>query len=222
MNTAQILPAVATALSIGLGCGTGCSPAVSIFLSSYVISHGNGVKTGVVSFASFFFGKILSVIALCMMAAAAGRQIIGNDGYIGDINLRLASQLIMSGIGLVMVIRWIRNQRKQKNGCSGCHECGKKQMQGGIWPMFLAGVTYGLTPCAPLLMMIGYTFTLPVVLAGIVGSVFGMASVASPVLLLAAVSGALSKKMAQEIPKSLKWFQLLSYFLLMVMPFHIS
>lgn len=94
--------------------------------------------------------------------------------------------------------------------------------RGGLWPTFLAGVTYGFTPCAPLLMMVGYTFTLPVVIAGITGGAFGLASAASPILLLAALSGALSKRMKRELPHGLKWFQLASYLLLMVMPFVIS
>lgn len=219
MDIALMWPAVTTAVSIGLGCGACCSPVISVFLSSYVVSHGNGVRTGILSFASFFFGKILSMAALCTIAAAISRQFIGADGYVGPVNLRLYAQLMMSGIGLVMAIRWILAQRKQRNTCDGCHSCGKTQIKDGIWPTFLAGVVFGLTPCAPLLMMIGYTFTLPIVLAGVTGGVFGLASAASPVLLLVIISGALSKKMAQEIPQSLKWFQLLSYLLLMLMPF---
>lgn len=219
MDTALILPALTTAVTIGLGCGACCSPVISVFLSSYVISHGDGVKTGVGSFASFFLGKILSVVSLCTIAAVISRQFIGADGFVGAFNLRLAAQLIMSGIGLVMALRWVVRQRGRKTDCHGCHDCGKKPVKGGLWPTFLAGITYGFTPCAPLLMMLGYTFTLPVALAGVTGGAFALASAASPVLLLSVLSGALSKKMAREIPRSLRWFQLASYLLLMVMPF---
>jgi hypothetical protein len=45
---------------------------------------------------------------------------------------------------------------------------------------------------------------------------------ASPVLLLTVITGALSKKMRQEIPGCIKWFRLGSYVLLMVMPFVIQ
>ena len=56
-----------------------------------------------------------------------------------------------------------------------------------------------MTPCAPLLLMIGYCFTLPVSLAGITGVAFSLSSMVSPVLLLVVVIGALSKKMGKEV-----------------------
>lgn len=220
MDMTILVPALTTAVTIGLGCGTCCSPVISVFLSSYVVSHGTGIKTGVLAFASFFFGKILSVMVLCTAAAMVSRQFIGADGYIGTFNLRAAAQLAMSGIGLIMVIRWIRKQKKPHGNCHDCKVCGgKAEPDSGMWPTFLAGVTYGFTPCAPLLMIIGYTFTLPVAIASLTGVTFALASAASPVLLLTVISGALSKKMAQEIPKCVKWFQLVSYGLLMLMPF---
>ena len=220
MDVSLLLPALTTAITIGLGCGTCCSPVISVFLSSYVISHGTGIKTGILSFASFFFGKILSVTLLCTAASIISSQFIGADGYIGRFNLRLTAQLVMSGIGLIMMIRWIMKQRRPHDDCHSCKGCNSKSKANhGLWPTFLAGVTYGFTPCGPLLMMIGYTFTLPVALASLTGGTFALASAASPDLLLTIISGALSKKMTREIPKCVKWFQLASYGLLMLMPF---
>lgn len=88
--------------------------------------------------------------------------------------------------------------------------------------MLCAGLTYGFTPCAPLLMMIGYSFTLPVLMAGATGVAFSLASMVSPVLFLTMITGALSRKMRQEIPGCIMWFRLGSYLLLMVMPFIIT
>ena len=79
-----------------------------------------------------------------------------------------------------------------------------------------------MTPCAPLLLMIGYCFTLPVSLAGITGVAFSLSGMVSPVLLLVVVTGALSKKMGKEIPDAIKWFRLASYMVLVVMPFFLS
>jgi len=216
------LTALATAVSIGLGCGACCSPMISVFLSTYVISHAGGAKKGLWSFISFFLGKILSVTVLCTAAALAGRQFIREDGFIGSFNFRFAAQLVMSALGFGMAVRWYIAMKRQKDACCGCHGCGKKGVSRGALPTFLVGLTYGFTPCAPLLMMMGYAFTLPVPLAGLTGGVFGLSSAASPVLLLSLLSGALSRKMAHEIPKSLKWFQLASYILLMIMPFAVQ
>lgn len=218
MNTSLFIPALTTAVSVGLGCGACCSPIISTFLSTYVVSHSGGVKKGILSFISFFFGKMLSVSLMCMISALISRQFISDSGYIGPFNLRLFSQAAMSVIGLILTIRWFLELKKQRK-CSGCKECGKTVRKSGFVPMLAAGFTYGMTPCAPLLLMIGYCFTLPVSLAGVIGVAFSLSSMVSPVLLLVVVTGALSKKMGKEIPDAVKWFRLASYVLLMVMPF---
>lgn len=213
--------ALTTAVSVGLGCGTCCSPIISTFLSTYVVSHSGGVKKGVLSFVSFFLGKMVSVSALCMIAALASRQFISDSGYIGSFNLRLFSQAAMSVIGVILAVRWFLELKKQKK-CGGCKECKKTVGKSGFVPMLAAGLTYGMTPCAPLLLMIGYCFTLPVSLAGMTGIAFSLSSMVSPVLLLVVVTGALSKKMRKEIPDAVKWFRLASYVVLMVMPFFLT
>lgn len=218
MNSSLLVPAFTTAVSIGLGCGTCCSPIISTFLSTYVVSHSNGVKKGILSFVSFFFGKMVSISLLCTVSALISRQFISESGYIGSFNLRLFSQVAMSVIGAVMVIRWFLELKNQKK-CGGCKGCKKEDGKSGFVPMLMAGLTYGVTPCAPLLLMIGYCFTLPVSLAGMTGIAFSLSSMVSPVLLLVIVTGVLSRKMGKEIPDAVKWFRLASYFLLMIMPF---
>ena len=192
-----------------------------MFLSTYVISSANGVNKGVLSFASFFIGKLVSVTFLCTVAAVISREFISGDGYIGIFNLRLAAQIAMSLVGVVMTIKWIL-EFKGKSKCAGCHECGNSKGRAGVLPMLCAGLTYGFTPCAPLLLMIGYSFTLPVALASATGIAFGLSSMLSPVLLLSIITGALSKKMAKEIPQHLKWFRLASGILLTILPFVIA
>lgn len=221
MNTSLLIPALTTAVSVGLGCGTCCSPVISTFLSAYVVSHSDGVKKGVLSFVSFFFGKMVSVSLLCMLAALLSRRFISDSGYIGSFNLRLFSQAAMSVIGMILAVRWFLELKKQRK-CSGCKECGKTVGRSGFIPMLAAGFTYGITPCAPLLLMIGYCFTLPVSFAGVTGVAFSLSSMVSPVLLLVVVTGALSKKMGKEIPDAVKWFRLASYMVLVVMPFFLS
>ena len=221
MNTSLLVSALTTAVSVGLGCGTCCSPIISTFLSTYVVSHSGGVKKGVLSFVSFFFGKIVSVSLLCMAAALVSRQFISDSGYIGSFNLRLFSQAAMSVIGVVLAVRWFLELKKQKK-CSGCKECKKTVGKSGFVPMLAAGLTYGMTPCAPLLLMIGYCFILPVSLAGVTGVAFSLSSMVSPVLLLVVITGALSKKMRKEIPDAVKWFRLASYVVLIVMPFFLT
>ena len=211
MNWELLLPAITTAISIGLSCGTTCSPIVNSFLTTYVISHSDGTKNGIKCFFLFFLGKILSVVALCVLSSSISMQFINQDGYIGNINLRLIMQILMSIIGIYLLFNWFK-----ENKCSDCEKCNKK-IDKNI-PIFLIGIIYGLTPCAPLILIIGYTFTLPMFYAGITGFIFGIATILSPVLLLILITSVLSKKMKQEIPNFLKWFRLVSYLLLILLP----
>ncbi len=221
MNTSLLIPALTTAVSVGIGCGTCCSPVISTFLSAYVVSHSGGVKKGVLSFASFFLGKMVSVSLLCMISALISRRFISNSGYIGSFNLQLFSQAAMSMVGMVLVIRWFLELKRQKK-CNSCKACGKTAGKSDFVPMLAVGFSYGMTPCAPLLLMIGYCFTLPVSLAGVTGVAFSLSGMVSPVLLLIVVTGVLSKKMGKEIPNAVKWFRLASYMVLMVIPFFLT
>lgn len=232
MDTAILIPAAMTAATVGLGCGACCSPAISVFLTSYVVSHGKGMGNGVLAFAGFFLGKICSVALLCIAAAGVGRPFIGADGYIGTFPFRVFMRLVMSGIGVFLIACWILNTKAEgkpvenkltgtQSGCHGCTACGSRTPQKltGILPTFLAGAAYGATPCTPLLMMMGYTFTLPLPIAAAAGGIFGLSSAAGPILAVAVLSGILSGRMAHEIPGYLKWFQLASYVFLAAMPF---
>ncbi len=82
---------------------------------------------------------------------------------------------------------------KKHHSCHGCNNCGKLEGKAGVLPMLCAGLTYGFTPFAPLLLMVGYSLTLPVILAGATGIAFSLARMASPLLLLTVIIGTLSK-----------------------------
>lgn len=214
----MFLSVATTAFSVGMGCGTCCSPVISLFLSAYVAAHAKGSKKGLLSFFSFFTGKLVSVSILCMAASFFGRQFIDKNGYMGSFNFRFAAQIAMSMIGIVLVCQWIRENRKGES-CKHCHGCGQEHGKSGGLSMFAVGIVYGITPCAPLLFMVGYAFSQPIIYAVSAGIAFGMASMLSPVLLLVIVTGSLSKKMSKEIPDQLKWFRLASYLMLFIMPF---
>jgi hypothetical protein len=213
MDSTLLLPVLATALSIGLGCGTCCSPAVSIFLSTYIIAHAGGMKKSLWSFLSFFIGKVAAVALLGALAALIGSQFISAAGYIGSLNLRLILEFAMTAMGLWLIGRWIVQYRQQDAHCSGC--TGEKSIPAkGLLPLFAAGFAYGASPCSPLVMIIGVCATLPLTSAILVSTIFAAASTLTPILLMLLLSGVLSGKIAREIPRQLPWFQLGSYVLI--------
>lgn len=211
-----LLPVLTTAVSIGLGCGSCCSPTVSVFLSTYIISHAGGMKKSLLAFLSFISGKVTSVMLLCLIAALAGNQFINDSGYLGSLNLKLVMQLIMFGIGCILIIKWFLDHKTSHKKCKTC--TGHKKIRAkGILPLFTAGFAYGATPCAPLLLIIGLCTTLSISSALLVGLLFTLASTVTPVLLMVLVSGLLSGRIIKEIPQYLKWFQLASYVLITVL-----
>lgn len=218
MDTSLLLTSLTTAISIGISCGTTCSPIVTTFLTAYSLSHTDGIKNTVFTFGKFFIGKILSVIILCIISSLIGMQLIDNNGYIGNINLRFIIQIIMSTIGIYLLIKWFNENNKNK--CKSCTSCNKKNndTNSNNIPLFLAGIAYGITPCAPLLLIIGYTCTIPILYAGITSLVFGLSTLIGPIIFLAFLTGTLSKKIRKEIPDFLKWFRLISYILLILIP----
>ena len=85
-----------------------------------------------------------------------------------------------------------------------------KKMSGTA--IFLMGAGYGITPCAPLILIAGYCASLPFLYAAAVGTVFAIASAVSPMLILLLLSGVLAGRVYREIPKYLDWFRAACYF----------
>jgi hypothetical protein len=213
MELTLLLPVLTTALSVGLGCGTCCSPAVSLFLSTYIVSHAGTMKKSLTAFLSFFIGKVTAVVILCALASLIGSQFVDETGYIGNINLRLILELSMVIMGLWLIGKWIHEHRHPASHCSGCGGNIPAPAKGCL-PLFAAGFAYGASPCAPLIMIIGVCATLPLFSASLTGGVFAAASTLTPILLMVLLSGMLSRKIVREIPAQLQWFRLGSYVLI--------
>ncbi len=218
MGLTLLAQSAATAASVGMGCGTCCGSGMGVVLSGYLMTHARNFAASLRGFLMFYLGKIMAVMALCGAASLAGNRIIGEDGMIFGIPVRFAVDAVMLGMGIWFLIRWILEQK----GHSTCHHCdhresaetsdGKVSLP-ALWGM---GVGYGISPCAPLLMMAGYAAMLPLGAALAVGAVFALCSAVSPMLILLLVTGALSGRMYREIPQYLRWFRLGCYLLVIV------
>ena len=91
------------------------------------------------------------------------------------------------------------------------------EKSGVSYPALIAmGAGYGISPCAPLLMMAGYAATITPAAAFLTGSLFAAASAFVPMLLIMFLTGILSSKLYKEIPQYLGIFRLISYILLIV------
>jgi hypothetical protein len=199
-----------TAASIGIGCGSLCGSSASAFLSSYILTEGRGVKAALRYALSFFLGKLLAVVLVCAAASRLGRVFIGADGSVGGFDLNTAVSWAILATAAYLIFRWFR-EGTGCDRCGGCEGRAPRWPGGGALPSLLVGFGYGVTPCAPLMLVAGYAATCRLPDAVALGAVFALASSLTPLLLVAALSGALSGRIERQLGGALRWLRLLLY-----------
>ena len=215
-----LLQSASAAASVGLGCGTCCGSGIGVVLSGYLMTHAKDWKQSWKGAGIFYAGKLMSVVALCVAASLAGGQLMDESGKIAGVSMRLIVNALMLCAGLYFLAQWFR-ERWGVRSCHACGRCGNADGKkttpdfrtehlsaGFLWVM---GAGYGLMPCAPLIMVIGYAATMSTGHAAFVGFVFALASSLSPMLFLLPLSGTLGGQMRKEIPQYLSWFRLACY-----------
>lgn len=203
-------------IAMGMTCGTGCSPAISLFLSNYVFQAEGDTKGSMRAFLRFFIGKASAVMIVCLAASYVGNVLIDAGGYLGRYQLRylMPGFLILTGIYMLRKC-WIQYRHKgcAGAGCSGhCHTpapaASEDRLQNAS-PL-IGGFLYGLTPCAPLVLLAGYAVTLGAHQALILGAVFSVSCMVSPLLLVMVLMKLVVVRMRSEVPA---FFQLAKAFM---------
>lgn len=215
MDWSVLLPLLFTASSTGLTCGLSCgacgTPVVNIFLASYLFTHTGRMKRSLIAFTGYHLGKTITVTLMCMLISWFGSQIVDDAGRVFGINLQSVVYAAMLVFMLMLIVQWFRQNWRQsdKDGCCGC--TGAKQRSDRFIHMLVYGMISGMSPCASLLVVLGYASALSTVQAIFVGACFSLANSLVPLLLLVALTGLLSKEMFREIPYKIKYFQLATY-----------
>ena len=222
MGVTLLLESMTAAASVGMGCGTCCGSGISAMLYGYLTTHVKNIRQSFRAFLDFFLGKFLAVIALCCIASIIGGNIIDDTGKLFGIKTAVIVDALMLAMGIWLLIGWIR-ERKGSKGCKSCTHCGsdtanKTEIKNTDHAVLIGmGIGYGISPCAPLILMTGYAATLPLGFAALLGAVFAAASTLSPMLFLLLISGVLAGKMYKEIPQYLTWFRLACCIMLIVL-----
>lgn len=231
MGLSILIEGVTTAYSVGMGCGTCCGSGMGIFMSGYLATHSKNFRQSLKAFFVFYIGKILAVTLLCLLTALIGTSVISGSGYFFGIAVELLVDIVMICAGVYLLTNWVRQHytsRKKRESavehncqgaCNDCSHCSstmesleeKIEKNISIPLMLTSGICYGITPCAPLILMLGYCVTLPVIYAAAVGMVFAIASALSPTIIVMLLSGGLAAKFRNEIEGFIKWFQLACY-----------
>jgi hypothetical protein len=168
-----------------------------------------------IAFLSFYLGKVASVAALCLVASLVGQSAFLQDELFSAGWVNRAFDLFVIGMGTYFLHGWLREARGEKVCGEQCrdHRKMREVVEGGIHipALFLAGAGFGISPCAPLVIVAGLCVTLPVGFAALTGATFACASIVSPLLLVLLLSGVLTTRMHKEIPGMLRWLRLVCY-----------
>lgn len=210
------------AIAIGLSCGTGCSPLISLFLASFIMGNSGSVKKGLLSFFYFFTGKTSVVVVLAFLSAIFGSAVFNEDSSFLDFNLKLVFDIFLITTGVVLLLKILFYNKgtceevkycgeKPFVSCGLCDSKGKTIRDKTGFAVFLAGVAYGVTPCAPLLMILILASMSKPTTSIPISILFSVSTAISPLIVLSAMAGFFSKKMHEEIPQFIKLFRIIAY-----------
>ncbi|MDO4797134.1 MAG: sulfite exporter TauE/SafE family protein [Coriobacteriales bacterium] len=215
MGLTLLLEGLSVATSVGLGCGTCCGTSAGILLSGYVMTHARDSKQSMLALLAFFLGKAAGVAALCLVASIVGQAAFLEGDLFSQGWAKRAFDVFVVGMGLWFLYGWYQEMRGKRTcgkQCQDHHKMRQAAEAGVRMPaLFVAGAGYGITPCAPLVVVAGLCVTLPVGYALVTGAAFAFASIASPLLLVLVLSGVLTTHMHREIPGMIRWLRLACY-----------
>ncbi len=165
------------ALTLGLLNGLGpCMVACAPVLIPVIASTSKNYKEGLISTIFFSFGRIISYMVLGMLSGLAGESF---ERFISakvvGVFIILLAFFLMFNIHTRCLVSKIKITNNRM--------------------LFVAGIVMGFTPCAPMLGALAIAVLSKSWLIGtVVGFLFGIGTMLSPLLLLGTLSGAWAKK----------------------------
>lgn len=206
-----------SALGLGLGCGTSCGSITTPLLTSFLMSKQSNAKEGIKVTTIFILGKIITYLSLGILSSLVGQVIISEKGSLLGINSTVFFNIFCIIIGIYLGYKGVQGLmfvNKKCSGCSGtCSTTKSKIMnynKNSTIILFFGGVLYALTPCTPLLIMLGMTANVSIAYALVLMLVFSVANSISPLFVIGGISGYFSNKMWKEIPKFANVISILS------------
>lgn len=178
----DILSALILGFTYGVGpCTLSCAPLVV----PLIMAASKNKKEGVILSIIFGAGRVMSYIALGVVAALVGSTM---NLYIS--NRWLGLFFIILGLAIIYKLQG-KGLCRQRIRITGWHMA------------LIAGIIYGAGPCPPLLALLGLAaVSKSALVGGVMGLVFGLGTIISPIILLGLFSGwfAKHKEFKQVIP----------------------
>jgi len=195
-----------SALLLGIVYGaTFCTLTCSPFIASYIIGSDRGTRRGVWLSVIFNGGRVLTYGVLGLLVGMAGGAFLVEGVY-------ALWGAILFGIAVALIGVWIAVRRRP--GALGCactkeagwarrlwHRLEPREGDGGEMSAATMGLLIGLVPCPPLVALLVFSAAVGSAGTGLVlGILFGVGTVISPIIVVAAAAGWFSDRIAREAP----------------------
>ena len=175
-----------------------CSPNVGIVLSSNALTYADSTKKAFVSYLSFYIGKLSAVAVLCTVTHIAGSGLAERIEKLSGSNVNMILKLTLVIVGVYYIISSLRNKKLCSGGCASCKiACSykiKNDTDTKLISPFLIGIAYGITPCAPLILLLTQSVAMNMAQTLFAAAVFTTANVVSPIIILLIISVLVHKK----------------------------
>lgn len=194
-----------SALLLGIVYGaTFCTLTCSPFIASYIIGSDRGTRRGIWLSVIFNGGRVLTYGLLGLAVGMAGGAFLVEGAY-------ALWGAILFGVAVALIGTWIAVRRRSSPAC-GCrggaswaqrlwHRVEPREGDGGELSAAGMGLLIGLVPCPPLIALLVFAAAVGSAGTGLVlGILFGVGTVISPIVIVAAAAGWFSERIAREAP----------------------
>lgn len=195
-----------SALLLGVVYGaTFCTLTCSPFIASYIIGTDRGTRRGVWLSVIFNSGRVATYGALGLLVGMAGGAFLVEGVY-----ARWGA--LAFGLAVAVIGLWIALRRRPS--AAGCvcgpeasfihrlrHRLEPREGDGGELSAASMGLLIGLVPCPPLVALLVFSAAVGSAAMGLLlGVLFGIGTVLSPIIIVAAAAGWFSDRLAREAP----------------------
>jgi cytochrome c-type biogenesis protein len=195
-----------SALLLGIIYGaTFCTLTCSPFIASYIIGSDRGTRRGVWLSVIFNGGRVITYGLLGLAVGMAGGAFLVEGVY-------ALWGAILFGVAVALIGIWIAVRRRPGSAACGCagetswarrlwHRVEPREGDGGELSAAGMGLLIGLVPCPPLIALLVFSAAVGSAGTGLVlGVLFGIGTIISPIIVIAAAAGWFSDRIAKEAP----------------------
>lgn len=218
------------ALAMGLSCSAGCGSVSTPFLTAYVLGKGKNLKSSMKATVLFSMGKIIIMGILGFLTSYLSRELISKGITLLGVDITAIFSIFTLLVGLYLIYTFFKPKK-----CSGCKGSSKHKETISLdmnervnietneditkkeaIMLFSAGAAYGITPCLPLITMLGTALTLAPIEATLLLLFFGTVTCVTPAIIQSVVAGIVAPRAKKDLASKFRYITALAGIILCI------